>query len=148
ILGCGAAYLEKLRSQSARDDWDWFEPTLAYDNARLSEALLRAGTLLKVAAWQEAGLKTLAWLCVQQTAATGCFRHVGSEGFGRSLVLLPLAQQPLGAGAAIAACGGALAASHDVRWRRCAEAAWYWFYGANDRGEALASTQTGRCHGG
>ena len=148
ILGCGAAFLEQLRGQMARPDWDWFEPTLAYDNARLPEALLRAGSLLKVAAWQEAGLETLGWLCEQQTAATGCFRPVGSEGFGRPHDLLPFDQQPLEAWATIAACGRALAVSHDERWRRYAEAAWYWFFGANDRGEALASIDTGRCHDG
>jgi Glycosyltransferase len=148
ILGCGAAYLEKLRSHAARDDWEWFEPTLAYDNARMCEALLRAGTILKVAAWQEAGLETLGWLCEQQTASTGCFRPVGSEGFGRSHDLLPFDQQPLEAWATIAACGAAFLASHDERWRRYAEAAWSWFFGANDRGEALASTETGRCHDG
>lgn len=148
ILGCGAAFLEQLRGQTAHTDWDWFEATLAYDNARLPEALLRAGILLGIAAWQEAGLAALAWLCERQVAASGHFRPVGSDGFGRLHDLLPFDQQPLEAWATIAACGAALAATHDERWRRHAGVAWRWFFGANDRGEALASLETGRCHDG
>lgn len=145
ILGCGAAFLEQLRSRWGTEGWNWFEPTLTYDNARLCEALLRAGRTLGVAAWQQAGLATLAWLCDRQTATAGHFRPVGSDGFGRLYQALPFDQQPLEAWASIEACGAALAISRDTRWRRHADAAWRWFFGANDRGEALASIETGRC---
>jgi len=134
-----------LRSRWGTEGWNWFEPTLTYDNARLCEALLRAGRTLGVAAWQQAGLATLAWLCDRQTATAGHFRPVGSDGFGRLYQALPFDQQPLEAWASIEACGAALAISRDARWRRHADAAWRWFFGANDRGEALASIETGRC---
>jgi len=145
ILGCGAAFLDRLRNEADGPDWTWFEPVLAYDNARLPEALLRAGRTLGVGAWQEAGLAALAWLCERQTAAAGHFRPAGSDGFGGVHDMLPFDQQPLEAWATIAASGAAFAVTHDERWRRHAERAWRWFLGANDRGEALASLDTGRC---
>ena len=148
ILGRGAAFLDALRGSARGPDWDWFEPVLAYDNARLPEALWRAGRTLGVAAWRDAGLATLAWLCQRQTAPAGHFRPVGSNGFGRPHDTLPFDQQPLEAWATVAACGTAFAATRDERWRDHAEKAWRWFHGANDRGVALASMHTGRCHDG
>src|SRR3546814_13289728 len=36
-------YLRGLLVQNRREGWYWFEDNLSYDNARLPEALLRAG---------------------------------------------------------------------------------------------------------
>ena len=86
-------------------DWVWFENLLAYDNARLSEALLLTGLATKTPAFVDAGLRTLRWLMTQQTAPTGHFRPVGTESFG-----IPwqspkrFDQQPVEAAATIAAC--------------------------------------------
>ncbi|MGJ3628026.1 hypothetical protein AB5I41_15455 [Sphingomonas sp. MMS24-JH45] len=57
---------------------------LAYDNARLPEALLRAGLALSddlIAC----GLQTLDWIMSKQTAPQGHFRAVGSSSFGREM---------------------------------------------------------------
>src|SRR3546814_1358115 len=71
-----------LWKSARRPDWDWFETGLAYDNARLAEALIRAGRRLPSLPNEEAGLAALDWLCDRQTAAAGHFRPMGSEGFG------------------------------------------------------------------
>src|SRR3546814_19348513 len=39
-------YLRGLLVQNRREGWYWFEDNLSYDNARLPEALLRAGMAL------------------------------------------------------------------------------------------------------
>src|SRR3546814_15722577 len=82
IFERGGAFLSARWKSARRPDWDWFETGLAYDNARLAEALIRAGRRLPSLPHEEAGLAALDWLCDRQTAAAGHFRPMGSEGFG------------------------------------------------------------------
>ncbi|PKP97783.1 MAG: glycosyl transferase family 1 [Alphaproteobacteria bacterium HGW-Alphaproteobacteria-13] len=148
LLNRGGTLLAGLAEEQASDDWDWFEPVLAYDNARLPQALLLAGRALRQRQWEERGLRMLDWLCLRQTAAGGWFRPVGSEGFGLAREHLPFDQQPLEAWATIDACGAAFRATGAAVWRERAEAAWRWFLGDNDRGIAVARVATGRsCDG-
>lgn len=142
------ALLREYRASSS-DDWQWFEPVLAYDNARLPEALLRAGTLLGRDDAIATGLAALTWLAARQTAPDGHFRPVGSDSFGRQHAEpLPFDQQPLEAQAMIAASQAALVASGNARWRATGLAAYRWFLGANDLQLALAQPQSGECFDG
>ncbi len=142
-LGDGLiAELEAAR----RPDWCWFESVLAYDNARLPEALLRAGLTLDRNDFVVRGLETLTWLNARHTAKDGHFRAVGSDSFGRSYAdPLPFDQQPLEAWATIDACDAAWAATRDALWQSFAEKAYRWFLGENDLGLALADPATGEC---
>ena len=128
--------------------WTWFESVLAYDNARLPEALLRAGHALGRADLVARGIETLAWLADQQTAPAGHFRAVGSESFGRPYSApLPFDQQPLEAQATVEACEAAYRATRDRRWLAEAERAYRWFLGANDLDLPLAD-DGGACFDG
>ena len=131
---------------TSTDEWAWFEDGLSYDNARLPQALLVTGKALGDNRLIAAGLKTLNWLMVAQTAPTGFFRPVGSESFG-DWRMAPKAfdQQPLEATAAISACMAAWRADGDGRWRSEAARAFAWFFGANDLGLALVDLETGSC---
>ncbi|MBY8822207.1 glycosyltransferase family 4 protein [Sphingomonas colocasiae] len=141
--------LLNLLAASRRPDWPWFEAVLAYDNARLPEALLRAGAALGRADYVECGLATLDWIVAQQTAPEGHFRAVGTESFGRPFTPpLPFDQQPLEAQATIDACAAALAVSADPRWIDAAHRAYRWFLGANDLDMPLASQGDGGCYDG
>ena len=141
--------LKAIHAEARRDGWDWFEPELSYDNARLSEALLRAGELLGDDAMIGTGLATLDWLVARQTGPRGSFRPVGSNGFGRAYAA-PLAydQQPLEAAATIDAAAAAYAVSGNPRWRQVARDAFGWYFGDNDRGIALADLADGGCFDG
>ena len=55
------------------DKWVWFEDGLAYDNARLPQALLLTGIATGALAYTTAGLRSLRWLVTQQTGASGVF---------------------------------------------------------------------------
>ena len=129
-------------------DWAWFEAVLGYDNPRLAQALIEAGQVLDQSDWQREGLATLEWIAQRQVAASGMFRPVGSETFGHSHDQRPFDQQPLEAQAAIEACASAFAIDPAARWISHAEAAYAWFFGANDRGAALADITTGSCRDG
>ena len=132
-----------------REGWDWFEPDLAYDNARLCEGLLKAGQALGDRQMIDVGLATLEWLVGVQTGPRGSFRPVGSNGFARPYAL-PLAydQQPLEAAATIDAAAMAFTITGDERWERVARDAFGWFFGDNDGGIPLADVATGGCFDG
>lgn len=148
IASRGAEFLRGLHQSASRPDWIWFEDCLAYDNARLSEALIRAALHLREPEYRAIGLATLEWLCGHQTGTQGQFRPVGSQGFGRAGDVLPFDQQPVDAWATIDGCAAAYSATRAELWVDAAEAAWAWFHGANDRGLALADPASGRCRDG
>ncbi|HVR90739.1 MAG TPA: glycosyltransferase family 4 protein [Novosphingobium sp.] len=148
LLARGGDLLARLLDGARRPDWAWFEAVLGYDNPRLAQALIEAGHLLDRPDWRDAGLESLAWIAQQQRSANGQFRPVGSESFGVSGAPLPFDQQPLEAQAAIEAARSAFVASGDRRWIDHANAAWQWYFGANDRGTVLADLATGRCRDG
>jgi glycosyltransferase involved in cell wall biosynthesis len=133
----------------SRDDWGWFEPELAYDNARLPETLLRVGMALDEPEMVDLGMDTLRWLTKHQTSARGTFRPVGCHGFSRPYGA-PLAfdQQPIEAAATVDAAAAAFEASGDSEWRNVAQTAFGWFFGDNDAGIPLAEPEDGSCFDG
>ncbi|WP_183627582.1 glycosyltransferase family 4 protein [Novosphingobium sediminicola] len=137
--------LTRLVTIHRRPDWLWFEQGLAYDNPRLSQALIEGGVMLGRREWVDAGLETLAWIMDCQTSAQGFFRPVGSESFDQRGLWKPFDQQPLEAQAAVEAARAAWMASGDEAWVRQAHQAYQWFFGANDRGVAVADIASGRC---
>jgi glycosyltransferase involved in cell wall biosynthesis len=139
------AILTRVETQ----DWSWFEEGLAYDNARLPQALILTGSATGIAHYRNAGLRSLHWLMGLQTTTTGLFRPVGSSSFG-SQRTRPLAfdQQPLEATASISACLAAWRADADVTWRAYAERAFAWFFGSNDLSLPLIDPETGGCRDG
>ena len=138
-----------LLDEARRPEWEWFEIVLAYDNARLPEAMLRAGKALGRHDLIECGVRTLDWIVAKQIAPDGVFRAVGSESFGRIYAdPLPFDQQPLEAQGMVEACAAAFEATRDRRWLKDAERAYRWFLGANDLEMPLASTADGGCYDG
>jgi glycosyltransferase involved in cell wall biosynthesis len=113
--------------------WPWFEDRLAYDNARLPEALIDTGLALGDAQQIETGLHALDWLMRLQTAPGGHFRPVGTDSFGRDrLPPLPFDQQAIEAAASVSAALAAYRATGLAHWRDEAGRAFGWFLGAND----------------
>jgi glycosyltransferase involved in cell wall biosynthesis len=144
-----AGRLMALLAAVQTPDWVWFEDSLAYDNARLSQALLATGASTGQHSYVAAGLKSLRWLMALQTAPSGVFRPVGSHSFGdRRQQPRAFDQQPLEATATIAACLAAWRADDDPVWRGHAARAFAWFLGANDLSISLIDLETGSCRDG
>src|SRR3982075_1227914 len=76
-----AGKLMSILSSVETPDWVWFEEGLAYDNARLPEALMVTGMATQTPVYVDAGLRSLRWLMTQQTTSAGHFRPVGTAGF-------------------------------------------------------------------
>ena len=145
------AGLQLLEShgQYSRPDWDWFEPSLAYDNGRLPQALIRAGQSLGNPQMLELGFSTLEWLRSRQSSPRGTFRPVGSNGFCRPYAA-PLAfdQQPLEATATVDAAAAALDVTGEPKWQQMAQDAFAWFFGNNDAAIPMANASDGSCFDG
>jgi glycosyltransferase involved in cell wall biosynthesis len=138
-----------LLAANTTDDWTWFESSLSYDNARLPQALIVTGRATSDAAYCAAGLRSLRWLMTMQTAPSGVFRPIGTDGFGmRRQAPLPFDQQPLEATATIGACLAADQVEGGPDWKRAAERAFAWFLGENDLGLPLVDVATGSCRDG
>jgi glycosyltransferase involved in cell wall biosynthesis len=144
----GNRLLTQLRRER-RSDWNWFESVLAYDNARLPEALIRAGELTGNAAMVDEGLEALAWLEEQQSNSEGRFRAVGTDSFSRPYEKpLPFDQQPLEAWATIDATLTAHRVTGEQRWLDAAWRAHGWYLGENDLDMPIASIADGGCYDG
>jgi hypothetical protein len=141
-----AGRLSSILSAVETPDWVWFEEELAYDNARLPQALLVTGASTGAPVYTAAGLRSLRWLMRLQTTEMGIFRPVGSQSFGDKR-RRPRAfdQQPLEATATISACLAAWRADGDLTWKADAVKAFEWFLGRNDLSIPLADPETGSC---
>ncbi|MGL4964059.1 MAG: glycosyltransferase family 4 protein [Inquilinus sp.] len=141
--------LMAILSAVETQDWVWFEEGLAYDNARLPQALIVTGMAMASPAFVDAGLRTLHWLMALQTTPAGLFRPVGSKSFGdRRTLPQPFDQQPLEAAATISACLAAWRADDDAEWKAGAARAFDWFLGGNDLSLSLVDPETGSCRDG
>jgi glycosyltransferase involved in cell wall biosynthesis len=138
--------LMRIYHDIKREDWHWFEPVLAYDNARLPEALIRAGMLLRCDDFVALGVEALEWLSLIQTCPSGHFSAIGSDSFSRPFAdPLPHDQQPLEAAAMVDACDAAFVATGNPAWQARAINAYHWFLGKNDNGLAIGDDKSGGC---
>jgi hypothetical protein len=136
--------------QSTSDnDWKWFEPIVAYDNAILSLALLSTDQWLQKEDIIEIGLESLKWLVSVQTAVNGNFSPIGSNGFyPRNGTRARFDQQPIEANATVSACLKAFRITEDMQWYEEALRAFNWFLGHNDIEQPLYDIETGGCRDG
>jgi glycosyltransferase involved in cell wall biosynthesis len=132
------------------DDWNWFENVLAYSNARLPQALIRAGMRATNEEMVSAGLEALDWLVtIQRCEVKGHFVPIGSQGFySKKTEKARFDQQPVEACAVVSACAQAYRATGKGHWRKEAWSAFNWFLGDNDLQIALYDPTTGGCRDG
>jgi glycosyltransferase involved in cell wall biosynthesis len=132
------------------DEWKWFENELAYSNARLPQALIRAGVRAANDEMVSAGLESLDWLVtIQRCEVKGHFVPIGSQGFhSKNTEKARFDQQPVEACAIVSTCLEAYRATGKGRWRKEAWSAFNWFLGDNDLQIALYDPTSGGCRDG
>lgn len=137
-----------LTSASARD-WNWFEDSLSYANAKLPHGLLVAAHALGDNNAVRLALDSLEWLMKTQTGENGCFSPVGSEDiYHRGGKRPHFDQQPIEAHASVSACLSAYRIEGDQKWLNEAQRAFDWFLGQNDVGLSLYDPISGGCFDG
>jgi hypothetical protein len=131
---------------AADDDpaWPWPEPRLAYDNARIPEALMAAGNALGDDDRVEEGVRLLEWLVSIETH-DGHFSFTPAGGWASGEPRPGFDQQPVEAAAMADACSLAWSLTGEDRWKDRLLGAARWFFGANDRDTVLYDIQTGGC---
>jgi hypothetical protein len=133
----------------AREDgaWAWFEDEMTYDNARLPEALIRAGHELNDARFGDVGLVTLAFY-QGVTIENGIFVPIGNRGwYKKGGVRARYCQQPLEAVSLVDAELAALDATGDAAHLAIAETGLAWYYGKNTLSATLALPNGGCADG-
>jgi hypothetical protein len=131
---------------TADAEWPWFENILTYDNARLPEAMLRAGQGLGNSRYTEAGLTALKFYA-DVTLENGVHVPIGNDGwYPRGERRARYAQQPLEACAMVDAELAAFDATGDAAHFASAALALEWYHGKNSRGILMA--HSGGCYDG
>jgi hypothetical protein len=126
VAPIGRAFLE-----TAGPDWRWCQDAMTYDNARLAEALVRAGSVLRDDAFMHAGIEMFDFLA-SVVVEDGIFVPVGNDGwYHRNGRRARFGQQPLEAASFIDAALAVAAATGDSHYRNLAETAFGWFSGRN-----------------
>ena len=120
----------------------WFEARLTYDNARLPEALLAAGSTLGDATLVRMGVRMLTWLVDIETDGDH-FSFVPHGGWTIGDDRPRFDQQPVEAAAMVDACHRAGMVTGDPEWSFRAIKAAQWFVGRNDTGSVLYDEATG-----
>jgi hypothetical protein len=130
--------------------WLWFEKSLSYSNARLSQALILAGWRSNNQRMIEAGMDSLKWLVAEQHRDDAeIFVPIGSNGFfieGNEKARFD--QQPVEACATISACLEVYRLTEEGLWFEEAQRVFRWFLGKNDLQVALYDATTGGCKDG
>ena len=130
--------------------WRWFEESLSYSNARLSQALILAGWRSDNQRMIYAGMDSLKWLVAEQHRDDQeIFVPIGSNGFfiqGNEKARFD--QQPVEACATVSACLEVYRLTEESCWMQEAERVFRWFLGKNDLGLPLYDATTGGCRDG
>ncbi|MGB8224625.1 MAG: glycosyltransferase family 4 protein [Polyangiales bacterium] len=135
----------RFRTNGA-DDWPWCENVIAYDNARLPQALIVSGNQMGDREMVASGLESLRWLNALQRSEEGYFAPIGSNGFyPRHGERARFDQQPLEACATVSACLDAWRVTGDEEWPREMWRAFSWFLGENELQAPLYDASTGGC---
>lgn len=120
-------------------DWEWFEDIMTYDNARLAEAMVRAGIALGDETLTSIGLRSFAFY-TRITIEDGIFVPIGNEGwYPRGGPRARYSQQPLEAVSLVDAALAANEATGNAEFRNTAQMGLDWYLGRNSRGIAMAN---------
>jgi hypothetical protein len=142
-----AAALYEQYEACARDDWQWFEPTLTYANGVLPWALWHAWEALQDERARCIASTSLQFLIAKMTAPQGHIRPIGNQGWATPASVSQWDQQPLEVMKLALACAKAieLGEEEDGLYRRTLERCVQWYHGENDLQVVMADRTDGSC---
>lgn len=140
--------LLKQYTATSTPGWEWFENSLTYDNARMSQALLVAHQTLGDQAFLSAGLDSLSFLAME-TTKDAIFVPIGSNGWymkGGERALYD--QQPVDTGAMVETVVLAHKLTQLPAHEKTLRQALGWFFGLNTKCVEVYDNATGACYDG
>ncbi|MFH1609593.1 MAG: glycosyltransferase, partial [Candidatus Bipolaricaulota bacterium] len=146
-----AERLFQLFLDNESTDWPWGEDIVAYDNARLPQALIAAGRYLSEREdLCTQGVRSLDWLLeIQTNPHEGNLSLIGNNGWlKRGEKGARFDQQPVEVTALIDACYEAYRLTGEKRWIKEIDRCFDWFLGHNDVHQVVVDLITGGCRDG
>jgi len=144
LLVASADKLLRMYQAHAAGDWQWFEDTATYDNAKLPQALFLAYRHTGDKRYLEAAEKTLEFLIKANFSEDGMLRVIGNKGWyprGGKPALYD--QQPIDAAAMVEALAEAYRSTGREAYADRMRAAFAWFLGRNILGLPIYDAATG-----
>lgn len=147
-IGVCAEKLVAMLEKNSDAEWQWFEDTLTYDNARMPQALFAAFQATGNQRFLDAAEKSFSFLS-KCTIKGELFEPVGQNGWfpkgGKKAVF---DQQPIEAASMVQAATAGFFATSDEEYKKAALVSFSWFFGGNRLGAALYDKETGACFDG
>ncbi|MCX7877757.1 MAG: glycosyl transferase family 1, partial [Ignavibacteria bacterium] len=142
--------LVKLYKENSDQKWKWFENVVTYNNGRLPQSLLMAGSFLKNKSYISIGLESLEWLFkIQYDKKNNLISLIGNNGWlTKGGNKAKYDQQPVEIPALIDACWQAYKITNNRQWALRTGLIFSWFLGNNDRHLSLYDYTTGGCFDG
>ena len=135
--------LVDLYEANHKEDWNWFEPTVTYSNAKLSESLLLAYNYTKDRTYRKIGLATLDFLTEIQWKGD-FFDMVGNQGWYSYNGEKPIFdQQPIEAGYLTQAYVSAYEIVRERKYLELAKYSFEYFLGRNRLQTVMYDYSTG-----
>ncbi len=132
----------------AKSDWQWFEPWLTYDNARLPQALFQAYNALGKKNYLDVAKESLDFI-IKTQVVNDVFVPVGNDGWYKRGGNRPFYdQQPLEADALVEAAVEGFYATKNKKYLQIANTAFEWYLGRNSRKVIMYNKETGGCFDG
>lgn len=140
-----AVYLADLFDQASHNHWPWFERSLTYGNATLSQAMITAGALTHSRRYLQIGRRSLDFL-IDLVFNNGALDLIGHDGwYVHGATRADFDQQPIDAGCMIEALLVARQTFDEPRYGELAHVALQWFYGRNRLDTPLYDEGSGGC---
>ena len=146
-LAAAVDKLVDLYKKNSRDDWQWFEDKLTYDNALLPHAMFVAGFILGDKCIEIAE-KTCEFL-LANTYSEDHFSFVGNNGwYKRGKTKAAFDQQPIEVASTVMMLKDAYDVTQDTKFLKLQRKAFDWFLGENDLHTPVYNFRTKGCHDG
>jgi len=140
--------LLKEFERNATEGWEWFENTLTYDNARLSQALFVAYATLRKEKLLDAAEKSLSFL-LRATTNNEMHIPIGNNGwYTKGQNAAAYDQQPVDAGVMLETTAIAYKLTGRGIYEKAFQQALGWFFGVNTKAVVIYDHITGACFDG
>ncbi len=137
-----------MYQDNKRNDWQWFEPVLTYDNAMLPLALLNAYEVTQDEVYLSIAFESMRFL-ESKVFYNGILRPIGNHGWlKRGSTAAQFDQQGIDAMAMVLFYQQAFRVTREQKYLVRMYKSYQWFLGANDLGLSLYDPSTGGCADG
>jgi len=140
--------LVELYNNTASESWKWFEDIMAYENARLPQALFLAYDIVREKTFLDVAKESFRFLS-KVTIINGIFWPIGNRGwYKRGGMRALYDQQPVEAGAMVETAITAFRITRRRDYLRIAKVALEWYLGRNSARVRIYDNENGGCYDG